>query len=36
VSALIADLLHWVRAHGRDAGDILDRAQSRFEAEASA
>ncbi|WP_159767834.1 ATP-binding protein [Streptomyces sp. HM190] len=36
VSALITDLLHWVRAHGRDAGDILDRAQSRFEAEASA
>ncbi|MDG5804544.1 ATP-binding protein [Streptomyces ossamyceticus] len=36
VSALIADLLHWARAHGRDAGDILDRAQSRFEAEVSA
>ncbi|MFM9700809.1 ATP-binding protein [Streptomyces europaeiscabiei] len=33
VSALIADLLHWVRAHGRDADDVLDRAQSRFEAE---
>lgn len=32
-SALIADLLHWVRAHGRDADDVLDRAQSRFEAE---
>ncbi|MEU1551892.1 ATP-binding protein [Streptomyces scabiei] len=35
VSTLIADLLHWARAHGRDADDILDRAQSRFEAEAS-
>ncbi|UUU33645.1 ATP-binding protein [Streptomyces sp. CA-210063] len=35
VSALIADLLHWVRAHGCDADDALDRAQSRFEAETS-
>ncbi|MEV6383769.1 ATP-binding protein [Streptomyces sp. NPDC051773] len=34
-SALITDLLHWVRAHGRDADDVLDRAQSRFEAEMS-
>lgn len=33
VSALIADLLHWVRAHGRDADDVLDRAQGRFEAD---
>jgi anti-sigma regulatory factor (Ser/Thr protein kinase) len=33
VSALIADLLHWVRAHGCDADDVLDRAQGRFEVE---
>ncbi|HCA86800.1 MAG TPA: ATP-binding protein [Streptomyces sp.] len=30
---LIADILHWGRAHGRDADDILDRAQMRFEGE---
>ncbi|MEH0423693.1 ATP-binding protein [Streptomyces sp. B21-083] len=30
----IADLLHWLRAHGRDADDALDRAQMHFEAEA--
>ncbi|MGV4986631.1 ATP-binding protein [Streptomyces sp. NRAIS4] len=29
----IADLLHWLRAHGRDADEILDRAQMRFEAD---
>lgn len=29
----IADLLHWLRAHGRDADDVLDRAQMHFEAE---
>ncbi|WP_371579984.1 ATP-binding protein [Streptomyces sp. NBC_01314] len=29
----IADLLHWLRAHGRDADDALDRAQMRFAAE---
>jgi anti-sigma regulatory factor (Ser/Thr protein kinase) len=29
---LIADLLHWLSAHGRDADDALDRAQARFEA----
>ncbi|MFF6998446.1 ATP-binding protein [Streptomyces sp. NPDC008313] len=30
---VIADLLHWFRAHGRDADDVLDRAQMRFEGE---
>lgn len=35
VTALITDLLHWVRAHGHDADEALDRAQSRFEAETS-
>lgn len=29
---LIADLLHWFRAHGTDADTVLDRAQTRFEA----
>ncbi|MFI2200671.1 ATP-binding protein [Streptomyces sp. NPDC020192] len=29
----IADLLHWLRAHGHDADEVLDRAQSRFEAD---
>ncbi|BBC33509.1 hypothetical protein SGFS_048030 [Streptomyces graminofaciens] len=32
VTALIADLLHWVRAHGGDADEALDRAQRRYEA----
>jgi hypothetical protein len=31
---IIADLLHWFRAHGRDADEVLDRAQVHFEAEA--
>ncbi|MET8947648.1 ATP-binding protein [Streptomyces sp. NPDC004542] len=31
---IIADLLRWMQAHGRDADDILDRAQTHFEAEA--
>jgi hypothetical protein len=31
--AAITDFLHWFRAHGRDADDMLDRAQMRFEAE---
>ncbi|MER6124513.1 ATP-binding protein [Streptomyces sp. NPDC001795] len=31
---VIADLLHWFRAHGRDADEALDRAQMHFEAEA--
>ncbi|MFJ3820377.1 ATP-binding protein [Streptomyces nodosus] len=30
---VIADLLHWFRAHGRDVDDALDRAQMHFEAE---
>ncbi|MFB7568904.1 ATP-binding protein [Streptomyces sp. NPDC056165] len=30
---LITDLLHWLRAHDRDADDVLDRAQMRFEAD---
>ncbi|MFB8175166.1 ATP-binding protein [Streptomyces sp. NPDC055966] len=29
----IADLLHWLRAHGHDADEALDRAQEQFEAE---
>jgi anti-sigma regulatory factor (Ser/Thr protein kinase) len=29
---LIADLLHWFRAHGRDPDTALDRAQMHFEA----
>ncbi|MFJ3134428.1 ATP-binding protein [Streptomyces sp. NPDC086843] len=33
---LISDLLHWLRAHGHDADDILDRAQTHFEAELGA
>ncbi|MFF3819940.1 ATP-binding protein [Streptomyces bluensis] len=32
---MIADLLHWLRAHGRDADEALDRAQTHFEAEIS-
>ncbi|MER5197839.1 ATP-binding protein [Streptomyces sp. NPDC002755] len=28
----IADLLHWLRMHGYDADEALDRAQMRFEA----
>ncbi|WP_055616701.1 ATP-binding protein [Streptomyces phaeochromogenes] len=31
---VIADLLHWLRAHGCDPEDALDRAQTHFEAEA--
>ncbi|WP_419666409.1 ATP-binding protein [Streptomyces sp. 2-1] len=30
---VIADVLHWLRAHGCDADDALDRAQTHFEAE---
>ncbi|WP_367574446.1 ATP-binding protein [Streptomyces griseoaurantiacus] len=30
---VITDLLHWLRAHGRDADDVLDRAQMRYESE---
>ncbi|MBB6075902.1 ATP-binding protein [Streptomyces paradoxus] len=36
VIAAITDLLHWFRAHGRDADDVLDRAQMRFGAEYAA
>lgn len=31
---VIADLLHWLRVHGLDADEALDRAQMRFESEA--
>ncbi|GGR67315.1 hypothetical protein GCM10010269_02590 [Streptomyces humidus] len=31
---IIADLLHWLHTHGRDADDLLDRAQMHFEAKA--
>ncbi|NUL03674.1 ATP-binding protein [Streptomyces lunaelactis] len=30
---LIADILHWLRAHGCDPDETLDRAQTRFEFE---
>lgn len=30
---VIADLLHWLRAHGYDADEALDRAQEQFEAD---
>lgn len=33
---VIADLLHWLRAHGRDADEALDRAQMHFEAQVGA
>ncbi|MFG2496720.1 ATP-binding protein [Streptomyces sp. NPDC048441] len=33
---VIADLLHWLRAHGCDPDQALDRAQTHFEAEATA
>ncbi|MGW1886548.1 ATP-binding protein [Streptomyces sp. NPDC001970] len=33
---MITDLLHWLRAHGCDPDDALDRAQVHFEAEAGA
>ncbi|WP_309226267.1 ATP-binding protein [Streptomyces lunaelactis] len=32
---LIADLLHWLRAHGCDPDEALDRAQMHFESELS-
>ncbi|MFE3824122.1 ATP-binding protein [Streptomyces sp. NPDC059092] len=32
---LIADLLHWLAAHGGDPDAILDRAQTHYEAEAA-
>jgi anti-sigma regulatory factor (Ser/Thr protein kinase) len=33
---MITDLLHWFRAHGQDADEILDRAQTHFDTELSA
>ncbi|MFD5700105.1 ATP-binding protein [Streptomyces lasiicapitis] len=33
---LIADLLHWLQAHGCDPDEALDRAQMHFEAEVEA
>ncbi|WP_217566681.1 ATP-binding protein [Streptomyces sp. GbtcB7] len=30
---VIADLLHWLQAHGRDVDEALDRAQMHFEAD---
>jgi hypothetical protein len=32
---LIVDVLHWMRAHGRDAAEALDRVQTRFASEVS-
>ncbi|MDX2824361.1 ATP-binding protein [Streptomyces ipomoeae] len=31
---VITDFLHWLRAHGCDGDEVLDRAQTHFEAEA--
>ncbi|MFD3803260.1 ATP-binding protein [Streptomyces sp. NPDC058618] len=36
VTDLIADVLHWLAAQGCDPDDILDRAQTHYEAEAGA
>jgi hypothetical protein len=33
---VIADLLHWLQTHGHDTDEILDRAQTHFEAEREA
>lgn len=33
VIEVIAGLLQWLRAHGHDADEVLDRAQTRFEAQ---
>ncbi|MFG2236960.1 ATP-binding protein [Streptomyces sp. NPDC048734] len=33
VISLITDLLHWLRAHGCDVENALDRAQTRYDAE---
>ncbi|MEU0943781.1 ATP-binding protein [Streptomyces canus] len=30
---VVVDVLHWLRAHGHDADEALDRAQTRFDAE---
>ncbi|MFH9735922.1 ATP-binding protein [Streptomyces sp. NPDC017260] len=32
VILIITDLLHWLRAHGRDTDEVLDRAQMRIDA----
>jgi anti-sigma regulatory factor (Ser/Thr protein kinase) len=32
---VMADVLHWLHAHGHDPDDVLDRAQIHFEAEIS-
>ncbi|MFJ8024361.1 ATP-binding protein [Streptomyces sp. NPDC096311] len=34
--AVIADLLHWLQAHGRDVNEALDRAQMHLEADTGA
>ncbi|MEV0746659.1 MULTISPECIES: ATP-binding protein [unclassified Streptomyces] len=34
--ALITDLLHWLRVHGSDVDEALDRAQTRFETDIGA
>ncbi|MFD0552478.1 ATP-binding protein [Streptomyces rectiviolaceus] len=31
---VVADLFNWLRAHGRDTAEVLDRAQMHFETEA--
>ncbi|MGY4980121.1 ATP-binding protein [Streptomyces sp. 900105755] len=31
--AVMTDVMHWLRAHGHDPDDVLDRAQNHFEAE---
>jgi hypothetical protein len=36
VIAVIADVLHWLRAHGCDVDGALDRAQARYDAELDA
>ncbi|MFI1566194.1 ATP-binding protein [Streptomyces sp. NPDC020490] len=33
VITVIADFLHWLRAHGRDPDEVLDRALTRYDAE---
>jgi anti-sigma regulatory factor (Ser/Thr protein kinase) len=30
---IVTDVLHWLRAHGCDTDDVLDRAQTHFEAQ---
>ncbi|MFG3205536.1 ATP-binding protein [Streptomyces sp. NPDC048192] len=34
--SVIADLLHWFGAHGRDPDEVLERAQTHFEADVEA